>query len=71
MPRPPLPIGTWGDITLSVSPSGSHVARASYRDADGVTRPVARAGRTSALARNKLLTIRRTSRSKATAEVYR
>lgn len=56
MPRPPLPIGTWGDITLSVSPSGSHVARASYRDADGVTRPVARTGRTPAVARNKLLT---------------
>lgn len=56
MPRPPLPIGTWGDITPSVSPSGGHVARAGYRDSDGVTRPVARTGRTPAIARTKLLT---------------
>lgn len=56
MPRPPLPIGTYGEITFSVSPSGSHVARASFRDFDGVTRPVARTGRTPAIARNKLLT---------------
>jgi integrase len=56
MPRPPLPIGTYGEITFSVSPSGSHVARASFRDYDGVTRPVARTGRTPGIARNKLLT---------------
>ena len=56
MPRPPLPIGTYGRITFSVSASGSHIARASYRDADGVTRPVARTAATQAIARNKLLT---------------
>jgi len=73
MPRPPLPIGTYGEITLSISPSGSHVARASYRDHDGVTRPVARTGRTPAIARNKLLTALQerstpSSRSGLTAE---
>lgn len=56
MPRPPLPIGTYGEIRFSVSPSGSHLARASFRDFDGVTRPVGRTGRTPAIARNKLLT---------------
>jgi integrase len=73
MPRPPLPIGTYGEITQSISRSGSHVARASYRDFDGVTRPVARTGRTPAIARNKLLTALRerstpNSRSGLTAE---
>jgi len=56
MPRPPLPIGTYGDITVLVNASGSYVARTSYRDSDGVTRRVARAGRTAAIARTKLLT---------------
>jgi integrase len=56
-----------------ISPSGSHVARASYRDFDGVTRPVARTGRTPAIARNKLLTALRerstpSSRSGLTTE---
>ena len=46
---------------------------AQYRDADGVTRPVARAGRTPAIARTKLLTALRertspASRSELTAE---
>lgn len=55
MPRPPLPVGSHGRITVTVSASGNHVARASYRDQDGVTRLVERAGRTPSLARNKLL----------------
>jgi integrase len=55
MARPPLPIGSHGRITVTVSASGSHVARTSYRDKDGVTRLVERAGRTPTLARNKLL----------------
>jgi integrase len=55
MARPPLPIGSHGRITITVSTSGSHIARTSYRDQDGVTRLVERAGRTPTIARNKLL----------------
>jgi integrase len=56
MPRPPLPVGSHGRITVTISASGNHVARTSYRDQDGVTRLVERAGRTPTIARNKLLT---------------
>ena len=55
MPRPPLPIGSHGRITVTVSASGNHVARAAYRDQDGVTRLVERTGRTPTAARNRLL----------------
>ena len=38
MGRPPLPVGTWGDISVHATASGRHEARARYRDYDGVTR---------------------------------
>lgn len=55
MARPPLPIGTHRNITVRVSASGSHVAQTRFRDADGRTRQVTKAGRTATIARNKLL----------------
>lgn len=56
MARPPLPIGTYGNVSVRPTSSGGYVARVRFRDADGVTRGVTRAGRTAAIARNKLLT---------------
>jgi integrase len=53
MARPPLAIGTHGSISVNKRPSGtSFVARCRFRDFDGVTRWVERAGRskTAALA---------------------
>jgi len=41
MPRPPLPIGTWGRIS-TVTKNGVHVASARVRDFDGVTREIER-----------------------------
>lgn len=55
MARPPVPIGAYGSISVRVNKSGSYV-RVRFRDADGVTRGVTRAGRTASMARNKLLT---------------
>jgi hypothetical protein len=57
MPRPPLPIGTYGSISVRVDKSGSYIAKVRFRDADGVTRAVERAGRTATIARNKLLIV--------------
>ena len=54
MPRPPLPLGTWGRGTVEAVPSGFR-AVAKYRDYDGVTRKVRRAHPTAAGARNRLL----------------
>ncbi len=53
MPRPPLPIGTYGSI--SVEPvAGGFRAFARFRDHDGVTRKVERNGPTEAAAKNRL-----------------
>lgn len=54
MPRPPLPLGTWGKVTVESVPAGFR-AVAKYRDYDGVTRKVRRAHSTPAGARNRLL----------------
>ena len=43
--RPPLPIGTWGQVTVTGRP-GAWRARARFRDVDGVTRSVVRTGAT-------------------------
>lgn len=53
MGRPPLPIGTYGAITV-ISMGTGYRARAKYRDYDGVTRPVERTGPTKAKARRRL-----------------
>lgn len=53
MPRPPLPIGTYGNITTHAVPGGFR-ATARFRDHDGVTRKVEKNGATAAIAKNRL-----------------
>lgn len=55
MPRPPLPIGSWGRIKRTELPDGTFVAKARVRDLDGVTRLVERTGRTGAAAERNLV----------------
>ncbi|TCM36930.1 site-specific integrase [Kribbella sp. VKM Ac-2568] len=61
MPRPPLPIGTWGRIRTQVVKTDengkalSHRAQAKYRDHDGQTRLVSAFGKTKTAAENNLL----------------
>ena len=54
MSRPPLPVGTWGSITIRRTSSGRWEARTRYRDSDGVTRLVGRTGSSKGAARNAL-----------------
>lgn len=54
MPRPPLPIGTWGTIRRTEVGPKQWVAYARFRDYDGVTRIVERGGVTGAKAENAL-----------------
>ena len=53
MPRPPLPIGTYGNITAHTV-AGGFCAVTRFRDLDGVTRKVKRVGPTAAVAKNRL-----------------
>lgn len=53
MGRPPLPVGTWGSVTVEGSP-GRYRARTRFRDFDGVTRQVERTGATKGAARAAL-----------------
>lgn len=54
MPRPPLPIGSHGKITSYEEGPKSWRAYTKFRDYDGVTRRVARSGRTKAAAERNL-----------------
>lgn len=56
MGRPPLPIGTYGEIALSPAPGrrGRFRARVRFRDVDGITRHVERVGASRAAAVNNL-----------------
>jgi integrase len=54
MGRPPLSLGTMGEIRCYVQGSGRYRAVANYRDFDGVTRRVERTGRTKSAARSRL-----------------
>jgi integrase len=54
MGRPPLPLGTMGEIWTTVLPNRKVRAFTNYRDYDGVTRRVERIRRTEAAARNAL-----------------
>ncbi len=54
MPRPPLPIGTYGNITTHPVAGGGYCAVTRFRDHDGVTRKVKRTGPTAAIAKNRL-----------------
>ncbi len=53
MPRPPLPLETWGKIRRTTV-NGRPAAIAYYRDSDGKTRPMQRQGKTLADAENRL-----------------
>lgn len=53
MGRPPLPVGTWGSVSVTGSP-GRYRARTRFRDFDGVTRWVERVGATKGAARAAL-----------------
>ncbi|MFD3400092.1 tyrosine-type recombinase/integrase [Kribbella sp. NPDC058693] len=61
MPRPPLPIGTWGEIstrplkTTKNSKPTKHQAHAKFRDHDGKVRAVTATGTTKTAARAALL----------------
>jgi integrase len=54
MARPPLPVGTWGSISRKQAGPKQWVAYARFRDYDGVTRNVERAGATGPAAENAL-----------------
>lgn len=55
MPRRPLPVGTWGRISRTKVDAGRWVARARFRDDDGVTRQVEAWGRSGAAAERELV----------------
>lgn len=67
MARPPLPVGTWGDVTTHSTPSGRWEARARYRDWDGTTRQVRRTADTPRKAK-QALTAALTRRSRTTGD---
>ena len=56
MGRPPLPIGTYGEINVSATRGRRprFRARVRFRDVDGVTRPVERVGASRTAAVNNL-----------------
>ena len=54
MGRPPLPLGTMGEIRCYQLNSGKFRAVVYFRDYDGVTRQVERVGRTETQARNRV-----------------
>lgn len=53
MPRPPLPLETYGNIKRTTH-NGKPAARAYYRDSDGITRKMLRTGKTPAAAETAL-----------------
>lgn len=53
MPRPPLPVGSYGKIRTYRTGAGWR-AMTKFRDDDGVTRPVERSGKTQAAAEREL-----------------
>ena len=55
MPRRPLPIGTWGRISRTEVECRRWVARARFRDPDGVTRKVEAWGKSGAAAERSLV----------------
>jgi hypothetical protein len=63
MGRPPLPLGTMGEIRYYPAARGKIRAVTKYRDYDGFTRQVGRVGKTESQARNRLKEACRGSRS--------
>ncbi len=70
MPRPPLPIGTYGEIRCYAVVENKVRAVTNYRDYDGVTRRVERHGKTENAAKNRLKeALRDRGRVDANAEI--
>lgn len=55
MARAPLPVGSWGEVSVRRASTGAWAARARYRDTDGRTRLVERSGSSRGEARRRLL----------------
>lgn len=53
-PRPPMPIGTYGNIACAQVAPSRYKARARFRDRDGIVRTVSRFGQTKTAARHAL-----------------
>jgi integrase len=71
MPRPPLPIGTWGRIRREHAGPRSFRARCRFRDYDGLTRDVEAWGETGAAAERALLRMLRERTTPTGDEVTR
>jgi integrase len=69
MPRPPLPIGTWGKIRRDQLGPNQWRARANFRDYDGETRVVEAHERTGAKAENKLREVLRDRATPNSSEI--
>ena len=70
MARPPLPVGTMGEIRCYKTAKSRFRAVAKYRDYDGVTRQVERTGKSDTQARNRLKeACRDRGRTDAAAEI--
>ncbi|WP_166392081.1 site-specific integrase [Nocardioides ochotonae] len=70
--RPPLTVGTWGDITTTRMPNGTWRARGRYRDHDGTVSQVARfrPTKTEAVSALKLAFIDREDPTAATVTAH-
>jgi integrase len=66
MGRPPLPVGTWGNISTRTIAPGNVRARARFRDFDGSIRYVVRHGTSKTAAQNAL----KLAMSKRTEDAY-
>lgn len=64
MARPPLPIGAWGDVSVTLESKGVYRASARYRCEDGITRTYSRRRPKSGEARDALLDFLVTERNK-------
>lgn len=70
MPRPPLPLGTYGKIRIYQIGPKKWRAIANYKDYDGITRPVERVGASQTGAANNLRdALRDRSRKSADGEI--
>lgn len=71
MSRPPLPLGTYGEITLTNVPTGKVRARTRYRDYDGKVRLIERHGTSNAAAARTLKAAIKDRQTPGTGELTR
>lgn len=70
MPRPPLPLGAWGRISLDQVAPGVWRAMCRFRDYDGVTRKVEARAETGAKAERELIARLQDRKTTSTADVH-